>query len=910
MADVPVEPVVNGKKEGGEKKREPRKTEEGKGVVKAVPAGDSLVVLQMTSKPEQGPPTEREIVLSNLKAPRLGRRGPADKTTQDEPFAWQSREFLRKKAIGKQVTFVVENKGPGSKEYGHVFLLAQQKAPENLAKTIVSEGWAEVRANSRDRPEVEDLVKAEESAKKDGKGLHKADVPTEQQVRPQPSNNNAELFNATKGTPQQGIVEQVITGSTLRVLLLPSFHEIKLLLSGVEAPQTPRDDQVPAPFSREAKFLTEHYLLHRDVQVLIEGADQSNFYGTVTYNGRNIGEELLKSGLAKFVDWSAARTTYADRLRAAERFAKEKKLRLWATYVEPAKLSRAEEKAKPRVGKEFLGKVVDIQSITAFAVVDAQGNEVKINLSSIRPRFSGPPPRGAQREPRDEKTEAREKAFLVEAKEFLRRRLIGQRVRCVLDYTRASEPRDSPVPGRAVAPAGDRGFYTAYLDKQNIAVALVENGYADAVYHKAGEPRAKDFEEILAAEASAKKSSKKFDSESAVPHINDLSLDVAKSRQFLPFLKRAGRLRGVVEYEFSGSRFKVFVPKESCLITLALAGVRVARQGEPFAAEAKKFAREQVHQHDIEFEVFAQDKGGNFIGNLYLNKRSLATSLLENGLAQIQRVSLADTGLATEYTIAEDAAKKGRKNVWKDYDEAAEEAKRLKRLEEREAQMKPKQELVDVIVTEIVDATTFYVQVVGPEAEQLEDLMKALSLQPSQGPHSPAVGELVSAQFSEDDAWYRAKVVSVKNGEATVFYVDYGNSETLPTSRVRPLPSELPKLAHQAHQAQLAYVRPPTLNEDYGPEAAEYLKELVWGKTVVANIEYRDDNKLYLSLGERETGVHVNGALVKAGLAKVEKLRGKHLQPVLDKLREEEDVARKAHLGIYAYGDPGSDDDE
>jgi endonuclease YncB( thermonuclease family) len=53
-----------------------------------------------------------------------------------QPFAWDSREYLRKKLIGKQVTFTVENKAT-NREYGHVYL-----NEEDVAKTVVSEGWA------------------------------------------------------------------------------------------------------------------------------------------------------------------------------------------------------------------------------------------------------------------------------------------------------------------------------------------------------------------------------------------------------------------------------------------------------------------------------------------------------------------------------------------------------------------------------------------------------------------------------------------------------------------------------------------------------------------------------------------------------------------------------------------------
>ncbi len=66
---------------------------------------------------------------------------------------------------------------------------------------------------------------------------------------------------------------------------------------------------------------------------------------------------------------------------------------------------------------------------------------------------------------------------------------------------------------------------------------------------------------------------------------------------------------------------------------------------------------------------------------------------------------------------------------------------------------------------------------------------------------------------------------------------------------------------------------------------------------MMANVEYRGDNgRLYLSLGDRESQVHVNAALLRAGLARVEKLRGKTLQAMYEKLKEEEDKARANHV--------------
>ena len=53
-----------------------------------------------------------------------------------------------------------------------------------------------------------------------------------------------------------------------------------------------------------------------------------------------------------------------------------------------------------------------------------------------------------------------------------------------------------------------------------------------------------------------------------------MSGDVNKSKQFLPFLQRAGKMQAVVEFVASGSRFRVYIPRETCVITFLLSGIR------------------------------------------------------------------------------------------------------------------------------------------------------------------------------------------------------------------------------------------------------------------------------------------------------------------------------------------------
>lgn len=68
-----------------------------KGIVKQVLSGDAVVI---RGQPKGGPPPEKTICFSNITAPRMARRpNPAQDNveTKDEPFAWEAREYLRKK---------------------------------------------------------------------------------------------------------------------------------------------------------------------------------------------------------------------------------------------------------------------------------------------------------------------------------------------------------------------------------------------------------------------------------------------------------------------------------------------------------------------------------------------------------------------------------------------------------------------------------------------------------------------------------------------------------------------------------------------------------------------------------------------------------------------------------------------
>jgi len=80
------------------------------------------------------------------------------------------------------------------------------------------------------------------------------------------------LASMGKGKPLPAIVDQVLNGTTLRVILLPSFQTATVMVCGLQSPSMGRRSQenpdvepTPEAFAREAKYFTECRVLNRRV---------------------------------------------------------------------------------------------------------------------------------------------------------------------------------------------------------------------------------------------------------------------------------------------------------------------------------------------------------------------------------------------------------------------------------------------------------------------------------------------------------------------------------------------------------------------------------------------------------------------------------------------------------------------
>ncbi|KAJ8031554.1 nuclease domain-containing protein 1 [Holothuria leucospilota] len=872
-----------------------------RGIVKQILSGDAVIIRGV---PKGGPPPEKQICLSNVVAPKLARRANPNiensVETKDEPYAWEAREFLRKKLIGRDVAFTVEYVVPGSgRAYGCIYL-GKDASAENVTESIVAEGLVEVRRGGiKPSDDQMKLIDLEDAAKAAGKGKWSKDSESGRIMRNIKWNieNPRNFVDSFHHKPVEAIIEHVRDGCTVRAFLLPDFYHVTVMLSGIKCPMFRReeDKEVPEQFADEAKFFTESRLLQRDVHIILEGVSNANFLGTVQHPNGNIAEFLLSEGLARCVDWSmGVVTTGTERLRAAEKVAKEKKLKLWKEYIAAPTIDITE--------KTLSGKVVEVVNADALVIKTSSGEFRRINLASIRPPRLGP---FGEDQPKNERRirPLYDIPYMFEAREFLRKKLIGKKVNVTVDYIK---PASDGYPEKTCA--------TVNVGDINVGEALVSKGLATVVrYRQDDDQRSSHYDDLLAAEQRATKNSKGLHSKKPPPihRVADLSGEPSKSKQFLPFLQRAGRSEAIVEFVASGSRLRLYIPKETCLITFLLAGItcpRSARTGpggpsesEPYAEEALQFTKETCLQREVEVEVEALDKGGNFIGWLFVDGMNLSVSLVENGLSKMHPTA-ERSNYYHQLQTAEEKAKSSSMKIWESY----EEPQNVPAVEETER----KTNFKGIFVTEVGTELDFYAQYADKGA-QLEKLMEQLRSELETNPPLPGAftarsGDLCAAKFI-DGQWYRAKIEKVSGGTVSIFYIDYGNREETTAVKLALLPPAYHTTPPQAHHYYLACVTLP-VDEEFRHDAIAAFRRDVLNNQFLLNVEYRVGQQEFVTIQTQEKQGDVAAGLLADGLILSEKRRERKLAKLVSDYCKAQETARKNRLNIWRYGDITEDD--
>ncbi|CAB4015938.1 staphylococcal nuclease domain-containing 1-like, partial [Paramuricea clavata] len=428
--------------------------------------------------------------------------------------------------------------------------------------------------------------------------------------------------------------------------------------------------------------------------------------------------------------------------------------------------------------------------------------------------------------------------------------------------------------------------------------------------------RSSRYDELLSAETRAAKNAKGVHSRKDAPthRISEVSGDASKAKQFLPSLQRAGRISGIVEFVASGSRLRVYLPKETCLITLLLAGIECPRMqstgnqghmitGEPYGEEAYNFTREHCLQKDVEIEVSACDRVGNFIGWLFIDDLNLSLSLVKEGLSGVH-FSAEKSPFYSQLIMAEESAKTSKIKIWANF----EETKTVEVVDDTsERQCKYEK----VVITEVEGPQCFWVQHAdsGTEIEQMMERLRTnlADNPPVPGSFTPRRGELCAALFT-DNNWYRARVLKTSGPkEITVLYIDFGNIEVLPISKIRALPRDFASMKPQAVEYNLALVREPN-DEEMKYDLNAVFKNKILNNMFLLNKEYKINNQEFVTLTNPESKEDIGRALIAEGLALVDKRNEKRFQKMVKDYLGAQDTAKKNRLNMWRYGDITEDD--
>ena len=743
-----------------------------------------------------------------------------------------------------------------------------------------------------------------------------------------------------------GLVEKVLSGDRLimRLLLSPDKHaQVMLLLAGIRAPSTKRvnpsdgQEQAAEPFGDEAQQFVETRMLQRNASVDVLGVSpQGQIVATVKHPQMGtIAPYILKAGLARCSDFhSTLLGQEMGLLRHAEKEARETRRGIFQGHT-----------AAKSAGSETEAVVSRVQSAdTIFLRNNKTGIERRINLSSVR-----------QPKPSDPK----QAPFGAEAKDFLRKRLIGKHVKFHIDGKRA-----------ATEGYDEREMATVSQAGKNVALMLVENGYASVIRHRQDDPdRSPIYDDLLLAEQQAQEQKKGMwaDKPPAAKSYVDYSESLEKAKRQATLLTRQKKVPAIVDFVKSGSRFTLLIPRDNAKITLVLSGIRAPKaarnandKSEPFGQEALDFANRRCLQRDVEIDVDDTDKVGGFIGTLHVNRENFAKLLLDEGLASVHAYSAEKSGHAAELFAAEKKAKEARKGMWHDWDpsqdedgegpasdhdgvngsnknrteangdDAQQQQPQPQQQQQQQQQQPRKQDYRDVIITHIDDSGRLKLQQIGSGTSQLQSLMdqfRSFHLSSSSASKAldpaPRAGDYMAAKFSADGSWYRARVRrnDRENKRAEVVYIDYGNSEFLPWTDLRPLGKEsfgVAALKPQATDAMLSFCQLPG-SAEYLDDAIAWLARETDGKQLVASVDFVDrDGGLCVTLFDAGRSERVdeslNAELVGEGLAMVpRKLKpwevGRVGEQVLARLREREKEAKEERRGMWEYGDLTGDDE-
>ncbi|XP_073905357.1 tudor domain-containing protein 15 isoform X2 [Castor canadensis] len=132
---------------------------------------------------------------------------------------------------------------------------------------------------------------------------------------------------------------------------------------------------------------------------------------------------------------------------------------------------------------------------------------------------------------------------------------------------------------------------------------------------------------------------------------------------------------------------------------------------------------------------------------------------------------------------------------------------------------------------------------------------------------NPEPGLFCCARYSKDRCFYRAVVTKVDGHKINVYFLDYGNTDSIPFFDVKVLLPEFCELPALAVCCSLAYIFPV---EDLWIKAAvDYFKKIVLNKAILLQVTAKKDDKYMVNIQsiEASENIDVVSLMLQAGYA-------------------------------------------
>eukprot|EP00915_Cephaloidophora_sp_WS-2016_P008641 GHVH01012045.1.p1 GENE.GHVH01012045.1~~GHVH01012045.1.p1 ORF type:complete len:915 (+),score=116.05 GHVH01012045.1:155-2899(+) len=756
---------------------------------------------------------EREICLAAMSIPKVPRRDQQD----TEKFAWEAYEFLRILVVGRRVNCQLINENNG-KHFCEIRLCDGPYATYSVNEAMVREGLAKVHkgANKKEGQFFARMVAAEKDASDGERNLHSSDSECEQSAVITGWTNGqpellTEFMDQNKGCFVSAVVDGVISPTLYRLMIISKdptkpHMSVQCSLAGV----TSNSQQYPdlALVLEESKRWVECNLLQRDVRFMPLTVNNSNGHlmGILQMSKtKSANYELAKKGWVHVLENSLRDEKSLFHLTEAQEKAKERQSGVYSSYTATSQDPIS----------TFDASLIEVVNGECIIVSEhAPGTPVelgiihRIYLASVRAPRHGSLKRDAE-------------PFAEEARERLHQLLQDQRLRIDVEFTKVTPE------GLLKTSQGGPGSVTEEMNcgsvfihrTQNAAIDLLSKGLVTVPYvsGNAENSTEKGFHHnaYLKAENDAKTRNAgrhKVDViPSAVARIMDLtgkdsSHTKSKSCEYL--LSGNKKLEGVVVNVYSPGRFRVRFNSEKIIANVTLSNLSVSqgarpamrgmpeRKSDPLNEEALLYARSRLLQRTVRVEVSMSDKGGNFLSQVYLKNENFGNTLLSVGYATISRDFRATEN---QKSLQAQAFASG-VGMWSNTEfmeafKAAQEPE-IVEVAASPATVTPPQIHPSVSVVHVNSVHDFFVAEESTEAamrlERLQARVQVLAKDCGDDFH-PKINTLCLAIFPDDNQWYRAQVVRLdrKSRTARVLFIDFGNSNEVGFSLLKPLPKEV-----------------------------------------------------------------------------------------------------------------------